>query len=239
MQQFSCRQKRIQLIIYLLAFLGIVSPCAFSDQEVIKNYNRAKTIFWRELYPGDGQELYCGRRYTSKEDNMSIEHAFPADWMKQNVGCRTRVLCRKTNEKFNHAEADLHNLLPADLTLNQVRNNNLFRNLPGEPREFGPTCDFEIDRPNKAVEPRPAVQGDLARAIFYMRDEYGFTFDRVKRIDQLEISEDDWQRFMEQLKVWHKADPPSHEEIVRNAEIERLQGTRNPYIDDPSLMPSP
>ncbi|MEE8233859.1 MAG: endonuclease, partial [Gammaproteobacteria bacterium] len=34
---------------------------------------------------------------------------------------------------------------------------------------------------------------------------------------------------------WNKEDPPSDQEKVRNDKIEKIQGRRNPYIDDPSL----
>ena len=37
------------------------------------------------------------------------------------------------------------------------------------------------------------------------------------------------------LKAWNKEDPPSEQEKVRNDKIEKIQGRRNPYIDDPSL----
>jgi len=34
---------------------------------------------------------------------------------------------------------------------------------------------------------------------------------------------------------WNELDPPDAEEKARNDLIEQLQGTRNPYIDDPDL----
>jgi deoxyribonuclease-1 len=40
---------------------------------------------------------------------------------------------------------------------------------------------------------------------------------------------------LEILKSWNKEDPPSQQEIMRNDRIEKIQGNRNPYIDDPTL----
>ena len=37
------------------------------------------------------------------------------------------------------------------------------------------------------------------------------------------------------LRDWHWSDPPDAEDLRRNDEIERLQGNRNLFVDDPSL----
>jgi len=74
------------------------------------------------------------------------------------------------------------------------------------------------------AEPREAVRGEVARAMFYMADEY--------REQGLEI-------FKKQAKLlleWHKADPPSKAEMKRNDRIEELQGNRNRFIDDPLAL---
>ncbi len=70
------------------------------------------------------------------------------------------------------------------------------------------------------VEPRPAVRGDIARAMFYMSNRYNLTlFKRQKAL----------------LLRWHRQDPPSAEERRRNNIIQKLQGRRNPFIDNPEL----
>ena len=38
------------------------------------------------------------------------------------------------------------------------------------------------------------------------------------------------------LVQWHFADPPDNEERWRNNLIETLQGTRNPFIDNPEVL---
>jgi len=90
----------------------------------------------------------------------------------------------------------------------------------GEKRHYG-VCDFEVDRKRRLVEPRPQVRGDIARAMFYMAETYGFTI--FKRQGKL-------------LTRWHKEDPPDANERRRNTAIEDLQGTRNPYIDQPERL---
>ena len=65
------------------------------------------------------------------------------------------------------------------------------------------------------------MRGDIARAMLYMEHRHGLTLS---------------QRTRAQLLRWHRDDPPSDEERRRNDAIERIQGNRNPYIDDPGLV---
>ncbi|PIU18520.1 MAG: hypothetical protein COT18_10355, partial [Elusimicrobia bacterium CG08_land_8_20_14_0_20_59_10] len=41
---------------------------------------------------------------------------------------------------------------------------------------------------------------------------------------------------VETLMKWNYSDPPDAAETRRNAAIERLQGNRNPFIDDYTLV---
>ncbi len=40
----------------------------------------------------------------------------------------------------------------------------------------------------------------------------------------------------EDLKTWHREDPPNQLDTARNSRIEVLQGNRNPFIDVPELV---
>ncbi len=91
--------------------------------------------------------------------------------------------------------------------------------IKGEKRSFG-QCDLEIDKRRRRVEPRPEVRGNIARAMFYIYDTYDLTIFRKQG---------------ELLKRWHREDPPDAEEKRRNDVIEKIQGTRNKFIDQPGL----
>ncbi len=93
--------------------------------------------------------------------------------MVAHLGCTSRGQCRQTNARFNRMEADLHNLFPARSGTNRARSDRTFGEVAGEPREFGTTCGFEVDIDNDVAEPPPGARGDVARAIFYMHQEYG------------------------------------------------------------------
>jgi len=138
-------------------------------------------------------------------------------WVTRALRCGDREACRRSSTRFNRIESDLHNIFPARIDVNKKRGSFPFGIVKGEARRFG-SCDFELDYAGRRAEPRAAVRGDIARAMFYMHDRYGLAiYARQGRL----------------LKQWNRDDPPSTEEKRRNAAIEMLQGNRNPFIDRP------
>lgn len=204
--------------IYLLfASFGLM-PCN-ADQFLIPNVEEAEKIFWKDLYP-DGDThftLYCGERFTSKHDELVIELVYPIQWVVEYLGCGTLAECRTDSRRFNRMEADLHNYYPVLERINLARSDYVFGDVPGEYREFF-ECDFEQDVRTKTVEARTIARGNIARALFYMHWEYG-----------LPISNHN----INTLIAWHTEDPPSKDEKRRNDIIQKLQGTRNIFIDNP------
>lgn len=180
-------------------------------------YRDILPVFWDELYGDGGESLYCGEAFGAQRDrDLNVEHVFPMAWVMNKFGCRDRDQCRDHAE-FRRIEADLHNLYPARRDLNAARGSFPFAIIPGEPRAFG-DCDFEVDQRRRWVEPRPAVRGEIARAMFYMHDTYDLEIRRRQA----------WL-----LLQWNREDPPGELERRRNAIIERLQGRRNRFIDAP------
>jgi len=137
-------------------------------------------------------------------------------WVMRKLKCGDRKSCRRNSTRFNLIEADLHNLYPARQKINRDRSSYAFGIIKGERREYG-KCDFEVDRKKRRVEPREKVRGDIARAVLYMSEKHGIELFKRQRKLMLE---------------WNRIDPPDAEEKRRNNVIERLQGNRNPYIDE-------
>lgn len=216
-------------------FAGLVlvlALCASTEtlaqQTTIKNYNSARKIFWRDLYPNDGtlySDIYCGFDFRSRDDvEMQVEHAYPASWMAKHLGCGTRKQCQQTSADFNHMEADLHNLWPSEAQANQVRSNHPYKIIPAEDWVFE-DCDLEIAdaTAGKIAEPREIARGNLARSLLYMHAEYGLPIEST--LGAL-------------LQQWNRDDPPSQDEKRRNDVIQNLEGKRNPFIDNPSQADS-
>ena len=163
-----------------------------------------------------GIPLYCDQRFEAHA-TLEIEHVYPASWMGNHLNCGNRDECRRhpTHKvRFNHMEADLHNLYPAMAGMNGARSNKTFGIIPGEKYSLV-SCDFETN--SSTAEPRPGARGEIARAILYMRDEYGLPVDPA---------------LLETIQQWHQDDPPSTEEVWRNEMIFKLQRTRNRFIGD-------
>ena len=192
----------------------------------LADYDTARKIFWSELYAGQVESLYCGEPFNSRQRRgYNVEHVFPMSWATNGLNCGKRKQCRKRSAEFNHIEADLHNLFPARVDVNKERSSYRFGVINGEKREFG-RCDFEVDRRARAAEPASGVRGDVARAMFYMAYQY---------------QDQGLKLFDKQAKLllkWHQADPPSKHEVRRNKRIQRIQGNRNPFIDQPALLVS-
>jgi len=199
----------------LLLTLLLTFP-TLADQNKVRNYNTARQLVWGRLYTDAGFTFYCGEPFEDKT-GLNVEHVYPASWMVVFLGCGSRKECRKTSERFNRMEADLHNLFPVRADIKQARFNFRFAMIKDELREFG-ECNFERDMDSHVVEPRPVTRGNIARAIFYMHKEYGLPID---------------SRDVDLLKQWNRDDPPNYNEMRRNNVIEELQGTRNRFIDHP------
>lgn len=196
-------------------------PRGAENHRALPDYEHAREAFWDQLYAGGGRTLYCDVPFGPDDrPEVNIEHVFPMAWVVNGLDCDERAQCRNSSERFNQIEADLHNLYPALNDINYARGSMRFGEIAGEDR-WSAACDFEIDQRARTVEPRPAVRGDIARAMFYMQETHG-----------LEI----FRKQGETLKQWHRSDPVSDEERRRNDAIEALQGTRNPYIDYPERV---
>jgi len=220
----------IVLLIIAIFYIEDDSGTDYSNQNSIENsgqienYQQARAVFWRELYP-QGRTLYCGDEFTaSARSGFNVEHVFPMSWVTNSLNCGTRNQCRDRSDLFNQIEADLHNLFPTRTETNQARSSFAFAEINGESRPFGQTCDFEVSEGQRLAEPREEVRGDVARAMFYMAYHY---------------KEHGLQLFARQARLlleWHKSDPPIAIDKSRNDAIQSIQGNRNPFVDNPEQL---
>lgn len=172
--------------------------------------------FWRGVYPGGAQSLYCGESIAPYDRHYNIEHVFPMSWVGKTLHCGNRKQCRSRSALFNQIEADMHNMYPARKDLNKRRGAMAYGMVKGE-RHVEPQCDLEIDTRARRVEPRPAMRGNIARAMLYMADRYPLKL---------------YPRQRALLLRWHAQDPVDDAERQRNRRIRQLQGHANPWIGD-------
>jgi deoxyribonuclease-1 len=192
------------------------------DNEFVKvqDYETARRLLWSKVYSDGGETLYCGERFGPRKGReINVEHVLPMSWATRFLKCGSRNECRKSSSRFNQIEGDLHNLYPSLASINKARSSFPYGEISGERRNYG-KCDFELDARGKLVEPRARARGEIARAMFYMKAEYGIAI--RPRLGKL-------------LYKWHRQDPPDKIEEHRNVIIEKLQGNRNAFIDNPEL----
>ena len=198
-----------------------------TPQTHLRSYQQAIRYFWRELYATGGKTLYSQQQFgPTKPDWINIEHIFPMAWVVKALKCKDRRDCRNHSTKFNYIESDLHNLYPSRRDLNMLRASHRFGSsklsVKGEMRIIG-SYDFKIDHKNRIVEPAPASQGEIARAMFHMSETYNLKI---------------FAKQAKTLTYWNRIDQPSKEEMRRNDLIESIQGTRNYFIDHPKAIES-
>ncbi len=119
-------------------------------------------------------------------------------------------------------KTDLHHLFPSDSKMNAIRGNFKFGEVSNSEKSIPcKTSEFGRGDGGWKFEPPAVHKGNVARALFYFSVRYEIKIDADEE---------------EALRQWHKDDPVDAAERTRNAEIEKLQGNRNPFIDRPELV---
>ena len=143
----------------------------------------------------------------------------------------TKVNCEHTwpksrfnpNQSKSHQLTDLHHLYPTDSRANSTRKNHLFSMVNGKPLRNCSSSKYGSGRFNEylAFEPPANHRGNVARALFYFSVRYN--------IEIRDVEEG-------YLRKWHEADPVDSFERRRNNMVEKFQGNRNPFIDNPKWV---
>lgn len=163
----------------------------------------------------------CGN-YQKEGDCYNREHSFPKSWFNDTPPMNT----------------DLFHIYPTDGWVNNKRGN-----LP-----YGETANPSWTSTNGSMvgqnsvqgysgtvfEPIDEYKGDLARTYFYMATRYYGEDTQWPGSEMTDGAQPEpWALSM--LLEWHRADAVSTKEQNRNNEVYKLQGNRNPFIDDPQF----
>lgn len=190
----------------------------------LTSYSYARTVVMQRLHLKQDnrgyyiEDVYCHetfRRNVGPNDmpshtNINVEHTWP----------QSRFSSRSSRR---YQKADLHHLYPTESNSNSSRGNYNFSEV--EDRYHRSLCsDSRVGRDPKtgqtAFEPPSDHKGNVARALFYFSIRY-------------DIVIPDYEEFY--MRVWNYTDPVDEDERRRNDIVERVQGNRNPFIDDPEL----
>lgn len=157
---------------------------------------------------------------------MHIEHAFPKSWWGGNEW---------------PVYKDLFHLYPSDGSINMSKSNNPLGVVTGTP-----TSDNGVSKVGPATypgytgnvfEPADEFKGDFARSYFYVVTTYQdlAPYWNSPMLDKNTYPV--WKPWaIELLKQWHEQDPVSIKEVLRQEEVFKVQGNRNPFIDYPDLV---
>lgn len=170
--------------------------------------------------------LYYTGRSQSKDFNSSTSKSQSA-WNREHLW-PVSLGFKKSNQ---WGYTDLHHLQPSDAKINAIRGNKDF-DFGGSPVSKSPINKTDSD----SFEPRNAIKGDTARAIFYMAVRYeGLAGNMPDLFLVDDTSSKSGERKLGKLctlLTWNAQDPVDEWERLRHEKVVKWQGNRNPFIDN-------
>ena len=200
--------------------------------EIISGHTVYSYFFSKEIFklsdadpnnPNNVIMVYTGRSHPNNDygngpDQLNREHV----WAKSHGNF----------DGVQPMNGDVHNLKPADASVNIDKSNKDFDN-GGTQHPEATGCYYT----DATWEPRDEVKGDIARIILYMDVRYE---GKNGELDLMAVDEINTYPFPKHGKLstlleWNLMDPPDDFERNRNNVIYSFQNNRNPFIDNPHL----
>ena len=199
----------------------------------ISSYQNLPQYFQRtDVYPNSKRwwDMYSDiPLYAPSFSGLNREHSFPKSWW----GGSTEV----------SAYIDLNHLYPSEMAANTAKNNyplgEVNRNQSIKFQNGVTTVGYPVagqgGGAQSVFEPADEYKGDFARTYFYMVTCYqDLTWKYFYMVAQNTYPTlTTWAQNL--LLKWHRQDPVSEKEIMRNEEVYKIQNNRNPFIDYPEL----
>ncbi len=167
-----------------------------------------------QVYDEGGMTLYCNALF-APGDRIRVEQIYTDRQMRNHFDCLSASRCRN-NPDYVAAADDLHNFFAVDRRTELDRRGTMFNELPSsiEPAHCGYRVSFQVFDPGSS-------RGKIARTMLHMHTTHGLPLVGAT---------------LEVFQRWSDDYPPDAHEKKRNQSIEKIQGLRNVYIDDPSLV---
>lgn len=214
--------------------------------EIIKGhtvliYSQMPTYFRRtDWYPhpdsinGYYWDMYSNNKFSSwSGSGMNREHSLPKSWWS-------------TSPESTVAYSDIHNLYPSNSVANEAKLNYplgvvISANYSNGVVKVGTSNSLQPGYSGTVFEPANEYKGDFARTYMYMVTRYEEYANNWRSIGTSSMINggNTYPSFkpaaIALLLQWHRNDPVSEKEIVRNNEAYKLQKNRNPFVDFPVL----
>ncbi len=180
--------------------------------------------------PNNVIEIYCG-----KSVNGPLEYNDGKGWTREHVWAKSRGSLDPTHPGPG---TDVHNLKPADPTMNALRSNRWFAQCSKPVYLDGVFTGCFTSDSQWVWEPRKDVRGDVARIIFYMAVRYEGD-NGEPDLEVIDSIPSDIHTTLpihaklSDLLKWNHEDPVDSFERHRNDVIYQYQHNRNPFIDHP------
>ena len=174
-----------------------------------------------DIAPGARDREYAG--------GWTREHVFPQSHARMDV-------------RRPGAGTDLHNIFAADASVNSARNDKDFDDCDGPDSRAVVDSSPAAGRDGRLLcrataecwEPSDAAKGAVARALMYTACMYAAPLG-LKIVDGRSAPGSGAVGRLSAVLRGHRAVPPTARERARNDAVERLQGNRNPFVDEPEL----
>ena len=169
--------------------------------------------------------------------DLTAGNGVPGVWNREHTWPKSRGI-----DESGPGYTDIHHLRPTYVSTNSARGNNWFDEctdgctVPACTPLCAPDTAKDGDR---SFMPPARVRGDVARSILYMAMRYDGSESATIDLKITNCPENpaavDMMGKLETILEWHRADPPSEDEIYRNNAVCDIQGNRNPFVDHPEL----
>lgn len=201
----------------LYNFLSIIHikhnpPVCYLSQKSIRNYiNNGNLLAW-DIYNNSLNFNLIDEIYT-------IEHIWPKSFLRNNINSKYDLHNIGITNGFYNVHRSNYRFTdksPIIYSLYKLNNNKITI-------QINDNLNLDIENYNyknsalKIFIPIKSSRGQIARSILYMSKLYG-TNNLNKIIDE------------NTLHKWNKEYPPTKKEKIRNKQIYKLQGNKNPYI---------
>lgn len=199
----------------------------------VSSYNALPQYFMRtDVYPESNRwwDMYSDiPLYAPSFRGLNREHSFPKSWW----GGLTDI----------PAYVDLNHLYPSEMAANTAKSNYPLGTVDRSSNVKFDNGICTVGYPvagqgggaNFVFEPDDEYKGDFARTYFYMATAYQ---DQRWKYTYM-VSQNTYPTLngwsVELLLKWHRADPVSEKETLRNQAVYLIQNNRNPFIDYPDL----